>query len=129
MLGNPNYFDVPLNQVGKAASILLFFSFPGAIVGTFMTGYVFDILGRKWTLFISFLLGSILLAVIPQTSPSLTYLLIVRILLQMCFCAPASSPLPADYIHKESIGVGMTLNGVGLVMGQIFSMGVMFKVT
>jgi MFS family permease len=120
---------VPLNQVGKVASILLFFSFPGAIVGTFMTGYVFDILGRKWTLFISFLLGSILLAVIPQTSPSLTYLLIVRILLQMCFCAPASSPLPADYIHKESIGVGMTLNGVGLVMGQIFSMGVMFKVT
>ena len=77
----------------------MFWSLPGAIVGTFFVGFIFDILGRRLTLFVSFFLGGALLAAVPWTSPKvLPWLMSVRILIQLCFCAPLSNPLAADYI-------------------------------
>ena len=110
--------------------MLIFFSFPGAIIGTFFVGFIYDILGRRWTLFLSFITGAGLLAAIPWTSPNvLPGLLLVRILIQLTFCAPASSPLSADYIHKESLGIGSALTAIGLVIGEVISMGILFRVT
>jgi len=42
---------------------------------------------------------------------------------------PASSPLLADYIHKDSLGKASALIGIGFVLGEILSMGILFKVT
>ena len=43
--------------------------------------------------------------------------------------APACCPLVADYIHKDSIGKAASLIGVGYVIGEVLSMGILFRVT
>jgi MFS family permease len=130
LLADPSFFGVAPDKIGYVAGVLIFASFPGAIIGTFFVGFIFDILGRRITLFVSFFIGSILLAVIPWTAPKLYEgLLVVRVLLQLCFCAPVSSPLPADYIHREYIGMGTSMQGIGLVIGEVLSMGVLFRLT
>jgi len=130
ILADPAFFGIATDKIGYVSGVLIFASLPGAIIGTFFIGFVFDILGRKMTLFVSFFLGSLLLAAIPWTAPKLYEgLLVVRILLQLCFCAPVSSPLPADYIHREYIGMGTSMQGIGLVIGEVISMGVLFRLT
>ena len=42
---------------------------------------------------------------------------------------PASSPLLADYIHKDALGKASALIGIGFVLGEVMSMGILFKVT
>lgn len=40
-----------------------------------------------------------------------------------------SSPLPADYIHREAVGMGTSMQGLGLIFGEVISMGVLFRLT
>lgn len=130
MLASPKYFNVPGNKIGVVAASLVFWSLPCAIVGTFFVGFLFDILGRRLTLFLSFFLGGGLISAVPWTSPNvLPGLMTVRILIQLTFCAPISNPLSADYIHKEALGRGAALYGIGVVIGEVIAMGVFFNLT
>lgn len=43
--------------------------------------------------------------------------------------APAANPLPADYVHKDSIGKAAVLTGMGMIIGEVLSMGVLFPIT
>jgi MFS family permease len=62
------------------SGLLIFVSLPGAIIGTFFVGYVYDIVGRRLTLFFSFFIGSLLIGIVPLTSPYVVpWLLIVRV--------------------------------------------------
>jgi len=103
-------FDIPPDKIGATSGLLIFVSMPVAIVGTAFIGYVYDIFGRRLTLFLSFFIGSILIALVPWTSPNVVpWLLVLRAAIQLCLCAPVSSPLTADYIHKDSIGKGVSM--------------------
>ena len=100
------------------------------MIGTFTSGYIFDIVGRRVTLFLAFAIGSVLTFFIPYTSPNVfPGLFIIRILFQICLTTPATSPLVADYIQKDSIGKASALIGVGYVIGEVLSMAVLFRVT
>ena len=110
--------------------MLVLSGFPCAIVGTFSAGYLFDIFGRRLTLFIAFFMGSIGVCLVPWTSPSIwPGLYSVRIMITMFLSAPAANPLLADYIHKEAIGKAASLVGLGFILGEVVSMAVLFKVT
>ena len=65
LLDDPNYFDVPEDRIGEVSGMLIFVSLPFAIIGTFFVGFLYDILGRRVTLFVSFVLGSVLIAFVP----------------------------------------------------------------
>ena len=70
------------SKIGKISGTLTFVGLPFAVFSTFTAGYLYDILGRRITLFIAFFCGSILLASIPHTAPSVfPSLIIVRALL------------------------------------------------
>jgi MFS family permease len=100
------------------------------MIGTFMVGYVYDIIGRRLTLFMSFVISSILLYFIPHTAPVVfPNLLLLRMAIAASLVAPIASPLIGDYLPKESIGKGAALVGVGFIIGEILSMGVLFNVT
>ena len=43
--------------------------------------------------------------------------------------APASSPLVADYIHRDAIGKAASIVGIGYIGGEVLSMGILFRVT
>jgi hypothetical protein len=38
-------------------------------------------------------------------------------------------PLIPDYVVRKSRGKAVALTGVGLVLGEVFSMGILFKFT
>lgn len=110
--------------------MLMLLSFPGAMLGAAIGGYIFDIVGRRLTLFISFLIGSVFVYCIPYTAPSIfPGLLIVRIGMTLSVSAPASNPLLADYVDKESIGKAATLVSVGYILGEVLCMAVVFPAT
>ena len=130
LLRNPDFFDVNEDKLGSVSSTLVLVGFPFAMVGTFGAGYLFDIMGRRITLFVTFILGSVFVFVLPYTSPNIfPSLLIVRIMITASFSMPASNPLLADYIHKDAIGKAAALIGVGYVIGEVLAMAVLFNVT
>ena len=130
LLRDEDYFNVDEDRLGWVSSTLVLVGFPGAIIGTLSAGYLFDILGRRITLFVSFTMGSLLVAAIPHTAPDVVpWLLLVRIFIMFSFSAPASNPLLADYVHKDAIGKAAALVGLGFVIGEVLSMGILFNVT
>ena len=130
LLRNEDYFGVAEDKLGRISSSLVLSSYPGAMVGTLSAGYFFDILGRRVTLFTAFFLGSCLVFCIPYTATNVwPSLLIVRILIQLCLSAPAANPLLADYVHKDSIGKAAAFIALGFIIGEVLSMGVLFKIT
>ena len=130
LLRNEDYFDVSEDKLGGISSTLVMVGFPGAMLGTFAAGYLFDIVGRRFTLFVSFLMGACLLFTIPYTAPDVfPWLIIVRMGITLFLSAPASNPLPADYVHKDHIGKAATLIGIGFVIGEVLSMGILFNIT
>lgn len=75
-------YNIQFDRIGEISGLLIFVSLPGAIIGTAFIGYVYDIMGRKFTLFTSFLIGSILICAVPWTAPNvLPWLLVIRLLI------------------------------------------------
>jgi len=110
--------------------MLISYSLPPAMIGTFFVGYVYDIIGRRLTLFFSFALSSILLYFIPHMAPIVfPNLLSLRMAIAASLVAPIASPLIGDYLPKDAIGKGAALVGIGLIIGEILSMGVLFNIT
>jgi MFS family permease len=99
------------------------------MITTLFTSYLFELLGRKYTIFISYILTAIVVYLIPLSAPNYTLLVGARCLLAVTMSAPMSHPLIADYVVKSSRGKAIALNGVGFVMGEILSMGVLFNLT
>ena len=130
MLRDDEFFDVNEDKLGSISATLVLAGFPGAMVGTFSAGYLFDIMGRKVTLFSTFIAGSVFVFCIPYTSPSVfPGLLMVRMMITTCFSAPASNPLLADYVHKDAIGKAAALIGFGYIVGEVIAMAILFRVT
>lgn len=130
LLRDDAFFTIDENKLGRISTTLVLVGFPGAMVGTMVAGYLYDIIGRRFTLFISFFIGSIMVFTIPYTAPSVfPALLSVRICITLCFAAPAANPLIPDYIHKDSIGKAAVLVGIGFIVGEVISMGLLFNVT
>jgi sugar phosphate permease len=43
--------------------------------------------------------------------------------------APISHPLIPDYVKRNSRGAAIAISGVGLVFGEVLSMGILFNLT
>jgi MFS family permease len=130
LLRDPEYFDVDEDDLGKISSLLILVALPGAMMGTFAGGYIFDIVGRRMTLFSCFFGGSLMVFIIPYTSPNVVPgLLLVRIMITFSTASPASNPLLADYVHKDAIGKAAALIGLGFIVGEVLSMAILFPLT
>ena len=130
LLEDPKMFDVPEENIGVVSSQLSLWGYPFAIAGTFTSGYIFDIFGRRLTLFISFISAAVLTFFIPYSSPHVfPNLFIIRILYQVCMTAPLCSPLIADYFQKDSLGKASAVIGIGYIFGEVLSMGLLFRIT
>lgn len=98
LLGSPDYFNIPDDQLGKKTANLSFYSLPGATIATVFAGYTYDIFGRRLVLFSGFFFASLMLAFVPFTSPYYGWLVFVRMCYSILLAAPMTNPLVADYI-------------------------------
>ena len=67
-------------------------------------GYIYDIVGRRMTVFFSVALGAISTIFIPYTAPSIVTLICVRIGIITTLSALGSHPFVNDYVKKETRG-------------------------
>ena len=70
MLEDKSMFAMPPEQIGVATSDLTIYSLPFSMVTTLFVSYAYELLGRKWTIFTSFFLTSIVFYLIPYTAPN-----------------------------------------------------------
>lgn len=102
---------------------------PGTIITTLLVGYIYELFGRKMTIFVSYILSGIVYLSFPYTAPDYNMLIIARCILGVTIAAPLAHPLIPDYIKRSSRGKAVALCGVGAVLGEVFSMGVLFNLT
>lgn len=129
MLDDKKMFKIPHKEKGMAISWLTIYSMPGTIIMTFFTSYIFELYGRKIVLFLSFFLSGVVYIFFPYCAPNFSYLVLCRCALGLTMAAPMAHPLIPDYIKRSSRGKAVALCGVGNVMGEVFSMGVLFNLT
>lgn len=122
-------FNIPSEEIGQVTSDLTIYSLPFSMVTTFFVSYIYEIFGRKITLFMSFFLTSFIFYYLPYTAPNFNYLIIARCMIGVTMSAPLSHPLIADYIHKKSRGKAIAMSGIGFVFGEVIAMGVLFQFT
>jgi len=105
------------------------YSIPFLLVTTFFVSYMFEIWGRKMTLVVSYLCTSGVFFLFPYSAPDYNILMVMRIFVAVFMSAPIQHPLIADYVKRSSRGKTVALAGVGIVLGEVFSMGILFNMT
>lgn len=129
MLEDKDMFNIEQDQIGRVASRLTIYSLPFSIAMTFCSSYIFEILGRKKTIFFSFFFTAIVLAIFPYTAPNYNLLILIRIAIGVTMSGLLAHPLIADYIQKKTRGKGIALSGLGIILGEVLAMGVLFNYT
>lgn len=129
MLPDPHYFSIPRSQIGMQTSNLTIYSLPFGLVTTFFISYAFELLGRKFTISVSYLLTGIIFVLIPFSKPYFWLLAAMRCAIGITMAGPISHPLINDYVRKNSRGKAIALNGLGSVFGEVMAMGVLLKLS
>lgn len=110
LLTNKDYFAIDSKEVAKVSSDLNFYALPFQILMTFVGGFLYDIFGRRITIFISFFGCGISCFFVPYTYPNIyPSLLIVKILFTSFLQPTISNPLINDYITEDSRGRAFAL--------------------
>ncbi len=80
------------------------------MVTAILSGYMYDIMGRRFTIGFCLILHSISVLLVPFTYPSIyPWMLLVRIVEGIAVVPLVSSPLVNDYVCNESRGTGFSL--------------------
>lgn len=88
MLQDENYFDIDKKVIGQKVAELTIYSLPVSMITTFFISYIFEILGRRNTLCLSYFFTAIVLFIFPRTAPHYNYLILMRCLIAMTMSAP-----------------------------------------
>mmetsp|Transcript_31542 Transcript_31542/g.30862 ORF Transcript_31542/g.30862 Transcript_31542/m.30862 type:complete len:161 (+) Transcript_31542:38-520(+) len=83
LLRNPAYFDIPPENLGLVTNSILFFAIIANMIATLFMGHIFDIFGRKKTLFINIMIASLFCTFLPMCSTIYPWLVVVRVVIAM----------------------------------------------
>ena len=70
MLDDPKLYLVPESEKGQAISWLTIYSLPGTIITVIFAGYIYELFGRRITIFLSFFITAGFYIWVPYTAPS-----------------------------------------------------------
>lgn len=129
MLRDKQYFAVPNNLIGTINSSLIFNAMIGTIPISLISGYCYDIFGRKLLIILSSLLLCFLCYITPFTSPNLTLLQFNYVLVRATMVFVTCNPLLVDYVEKDSLGKASALSNMGSIVGDCFAMGFLMTIT
>jgi MFS family permease len=90
---------------------------------------MYDIIGRRPTIGLSFVIICGSLIWIPYCAPSLLKLMTARVFLGIGVQIQLGNPLINDYVHKSTRGVATVMHNIGYIAGETFAMAVLFNCT
>ena len=92
-------------------------------------GFVYDVVGRRVTTVVSFLVGAVATLMIPLVSPSVIGYDFARILFIQTMVVMLSNPFINDYVTVQSRGLATGFQTIGLTVGNLISVGGLFTLT
>ncbi len=113
MLREDHLYNVPDDRVGRVSNTILSFSLIVMTVFSFVAGYFFDLVGRKFTVCFATIFAGGIFAWIPHTIPNVAYLIFVRCLLGIAFGTMGSHPFINDYVKKGTRGKAVAIGSTG----------------
>lgn len=129
MLRDKDYFAVESSQIGRVNSSLIFNAMVFTIPISLVSGYCYDLFGRKLLIIANSLFMFLLCYLTPLTSPSLLLLQITYVLVRGTLIFVSCNPLMADYVDKHSLGKASALQNLGIIVGDCFAMGFLMTLT
>jgi len=96
------------------------------VIALMMGGYAFDLIGRRWTLAISFVFTGIMLWGFILVSPNKILFLLCSGLFTVFMGPLGDSPLIMDYVCKESIGSAISMRLIGVNVSVLVSTWVLW---
>jgi MFS family permease len=79
LLRDPAFFNVKSEEIGRVTNEIIFYSLIAQLVISIISGYLFDMAGRKITIFLSLLSTAIVMALLPYSAPEILLLILCRV--------------------------------------------------
>lgn len=92
-------------------------------------GFLYDLVGRKYTTVVNFMVGATTTLLIPVVAPSVLGYDIVRVIFIQTMVVMLSNPFINDYVTVQSRGVATGFQTLGLTVGNLLSVGGLFTIT
>ena len=70
---------------------------------------------------------TLLLFLIPYSAPSITWLCVCRIIIQIAANGINANPLILDYVKKESRGRAVSMIFIGILLGEAFAVAILLE--
>lgn len=126
---NKNYYGLDRSKATELQSRTSeITNFPSMIM-VLIGGFLYDIFGRQMTLFILTLVSGFIFILFPLAAPSPTMYVAVSSLYSLIVTPVTNNPLIQDYVVKESRGAANSLAMMGLSLGVIMCLSVLFQFT
>ena len=129
MLRDRNYFAIPNSELGTVNSSLIFNAMVATIPISLVSGYCYDLIGRKLLIIINSIMMCLICYWVPYTSPSLAWLQFAYVLVRGTMIFVSCNPLIVDYVDKDSLGKASALSNMGTLIGDCFAMGFLLTIT
>jgi len=129
LLQDPKYFGVKHEHIGATISQIHYYSTPVNIGALIILSFVFDMVGRRAVIVLSFFANAIILFLTPYSAPSIYLLILLRLCMAVSVQPPFLSPMVTDYVKKESRGRATSLNSYGFVVGELIAFGAITRLT
>jgi MFS family permease len=102
--------------------------FPQYFIVIFL-GYIYEIFGRKYVIFILILLCTVFTYLLPVTSPNKDLFVLISICGSVSVVPILNSPLLQDYVEVESRGKAGGITVMGMAFGIIGSLAIIVQFT
>jgi MFS family permease len=129
LLRNPEYYNIPQAEMGTITNTILFYCVLANMITTLFVGQIYDIVGRKLSLFISTILGAVFLILVPYSPSIYPWVIVTRIGIAISSVSALCLPLVTDYVKKSSRGKATAFQTMGIVIGDLITYGVIFTIT
>ena len=129
LLEDPAFFAIPRDEIGRATNDAIFYSQAPGLIFNILAGYIYDLVGRRWTMSGGVFVAACLAVLIPYTAPSLVYFTILRAFMLMGMSVLGCHPLVNDYVTKSTRGRALALQSSGVFIGDILTFVIMLNAT
>ena len=96
---------------------------------TLAGGYIYDIFGRQMTIYYMVIISGFVLILYPIVAPNHSLYIFCSTIFTLVISPISNNPLIQDYVVKESRGKAVSFSMMGLSMGVIMSLSVLFQFT
>jgi len=93
-----------------------------------LAGFLYDLVGRRFTLMGLLLISGISIVFLPFVAPSHPLYILIGVIEGLGLNMIVTVPLTIDYAVKDSIGKAQALSMIGISLGAIFGIGILVPI-